>query len=152
MTVFRIVSHKHRTTDLSGTGSFNVGGRWNDVSTYAVYTSESRALAALELLVHTEISDAPPDLFIITIDINDNAPVYIVATTELPQNWRLPENSAVKNFGSQLLAENMYLALNVPSAVMPYEFNLVLNPLYPAFAALVNITDVPQHAFDERLG
>src|SRR5271165_5285010 len=99
MIVYRIVKQKNRTTDLSGIGSYHVGGRWNNPGTYAIYTSENRSLAAFELLVHIDESEAPPHLFIMSIEINNNTPVYDMLDSDLPGNWRSPENSALKNMG-----------------------------------------------------
>src|SRR4051812_26209700 len=106
MMVYRIVKNLSRTTDLSGTGSFSEGGRWNDPGTYAIYTSENRALAAMELLVHIDESEAPPGLFIISIEISNKAPVYLVPDNKLPPGWRSPENIGVKNLGGNLIAGN----------------------------------------------
>jgi len=151
MIVYRIVKQKNRTTDLSGTGDYNVGGRWNNPGIYAVYTSENRALAAFELLVHTDQSEAPPNLFIMSIEINQNAAVCNVKDTDLPENWKSPENSALKNMGDKLLSGNKYLAIKARSAIMPYEYNYILNPHFPRFYDLVKVVNVESYNIDERL-
>jgi RES domain-containing protein len=151
MIVYRIVKHKSRTGDLSGTGAYREGGRWNSAGTYAVYTSENRALAALELLVHLDGSEIPPGMFIMSVNISDDTAIYTVPATEIPGNWRVPGNVALKHLGDQLLIANEYLAIRVPSAVMPYEYNYVLNPLYPGFAGLVKVEHIVEYSLDERL-
>ena len=67
------VKAKKRTTDLSGTGAYNAGGRWNSSGVYALYTSENRSLASLEVLVHVDEGELPPDLYVMTIEIVDSA-------------------------------------------------------------------------------
>ena len=151
MIVYRIVKNKSRTTDLSGTGAYNEGGRWNNAGTYAVYTSENRALAALELLVHIDESEAPPNLFIMSIEISNTAPIYDVIDTDLPEDWRLPENSALKNMGDKLLSANKFVAIKARSAIMPYEYNYILNPHYPGFHDLAKVAGVEDYNFDARL-
>ncbi len=151
MVVYRIVKQKNRTTDLSGTGAHREGGRWNNTGTYAVYTSESRSLAALELLVHLDEPEAPPGLFIMSIEINNRAAIYEIPDTDLPQDWRSPENSALKNMGDKFLADIKYVAIKVRSAIMPFEYNYILNPLYQKFHNEVKIVNVETYSLDERL-
>ncbi|MEO6815010.1 MAG: RES family NAD+ phosphorylase, partial [Ginsengibacter sp.] len=100
MLVYRIVKLKRRTKDISGTGAFNEGGRWNSEGVFALYTSENEALAMLELLVNVELAELPPNLFIMTIMIDDSAPVYKVPDRILPKDWRLPENIFLKESGN----------------------------------------------------
>jgi RES domain-containing protein len=64
MLVYRIVKNRARVNDLSGTGAFMNGGRWNYEGTYALYTSEYRSLALLETLVHTEDEELPPTVIV----------------------------------------------------------------------------------------
>ncbi|MBM2839324.1 MAG: family phosphorylase, partial [Deltaproteobacteria bacterium] len=66
MDLFRIAKTKY-INDLSGNGARVYGGRWNEKGVAVIYTSESRALAALEFLVHTPMALAPKDLSMLTI-------------------------------------------------------------------------------------
>jgi len=151
MRVYRIAKKKQRSNDLSGTGAYNEGGRWNNVGVYALYTSENRALAILEVLVHVEESELPPNLFIMTINIEDSAPVYEVKDSELPKDWREPENIALKTMGDKLFEDNKYIGLKVRSAVMPDEYNYILNPLHPDYKNLVKVISVEDYDVDKRL-
>ncbi len=151
MTVFRIAKSKLRAGDLSGTGAFKVGGRWNNPGVFALYTSENQALAMLELLVHIEESELPPDLYIITLEIDERAPILELRDDKLPADWRLPDNIVLKNTGARLLNNKQYIGFRVRSAVMPDEYNFVLNPLYPDFNKLVRITRVDRLEVDQRL-
>src|SRR5204863_6047762 len=49
---YRIFKPKHAATAFTGEGARLYGGRWNNKGTPMVYTAGSRALAALEMLVH----------------------------------------------------------------------------------------------------
>ncbi len=151
MIVYRIAKKKNRSIDLSGKGAYNEGGRWNNVGVYALYTSENRALAALEVLVHVEESELPPNLYIMTIEINDSAPVYKVKDSEMPKDWRQPESIDLKALGDRLLDYNKYIGLKVRSAVMPNEYNYILNPLYPDYNNLVKVLNVENLSVDGRL-
>lgn len=151
MLVYRIAKKKKRSNDLSGQGAANEGGRWNNEGVFALYTSENRALAMLELLVHVEETELPPNLFVMTLEFDDSAPVYFISDADLPADWRLPENLAIKKIGDKFFRERKYLALKVRSAVMPQEYNYILNPLFPRFYDLVKIIKVEDYVRDERL-
>lgn len=151
MIVYRIAKKKSRSADLSGIGAYNEGGRWNSQGTYALYTSQNRALAALEVLVHVEESELPANLFIMTIEVDDSAPLLSITDSALPADWRVPENIALKAMGDRIFAENKYIGIKVRSAVMPNEYNYVLNPLYPGYSTLVKVLAVDSYDVDERL-
>lgn len=152
MRVYRIVKAEKRTTDLTGTGAYNEGGRWNSEGVYALYTSEHSALAMLEVLVHVDESELPPDMFIMTIEIAEAAPIFTIADEDLPANWRLPENIVLKEMGDAIFAEKKWLGIKVRSAVMQDSFNYVLNPLFPGYYDLVKVVAVQPLAVDKRLG
>jgi RES domain-containing protein len=151
MFVYRIVKSKFRTDDLSGTGAYRTGGRWNSKGTYMLYTSENSSLAYLETLVHFEEADYPPDLFIITIEIHKRAPVYTVRDEEYPENWKQLELLENKTLGDRWMNERKFLAIQVKSAINECEYNYLLNPLFPRFTDLVRITETAQIKVDERL-
>jgi len=151
MTVYRISKTEERGHDLSGTGAFKAGGRWNNVGVFALYTSENQALAMLEILVHVEESELPANLYIATIEIDDNAPVYNLPDSELPPDWRIPDNIQLKNTGDKILNEKKYLAFKAKSAVIPEEFNFILNPLHPDYSRYVRIVKLSLVDVDKRL-
>ena len=51
MELYRISQTKY-IDDINGTGSKKYGGRWNKPGVAALYTSQARSLAMLELIVH----------------------------------------------------------------------------------------------------
>ena len=87
MLVYRIAK-KDVIKDLSGTGAKLYGGRWNHKGTAVVYTSETRALATVEFLVHVSLSNAPRGLMIATIEIPCNIASEDVPRGSLPRGWR----------------------------------------------------------------
>lgn len=151
MIVYRIAKRKARANDLSGTGAYNEGGRWNNAGTFALYSTESISLALLEVLVHVEASELPPHLFIMTIQIDDTAPILTIKPSRLPANWRIPENLELKSLGDNILRSNRYLAIKGPSAVVPGEYNYILNPQFPRFFDLVKVKHVNEYTTDSRL-
>src|SRR5688500_18033083 len=151
MVVFRIVKNRTRTSDLSGKGAYLAGGRWNSEGTYMLYTSANSSLALLENLVHFDVADMPPHLYLMHIEIDDRAPVYILPDKEYPSDWLGLELFENKVIGDRFASEAAYLALKVRSAVNPLEFNFLLNPLFPRYHDLVKVIQVEELPFDQRL-
>ena len=151
MQVYRIVQKHLRTTDLSGIGAFHAGGRWNSKGTYMIYTSENSSLAYLENLVHFDKSLMPPELFIMTIDVDDASPIKTLIDAEYPADWMKVGLLASQHLGDRWMADVNYIGVKVKSAVNPFEFNYLLNPLYPGFLGRVKISSVTPIDVDGRL-
>lgn len=151
MILYRIAKKKERANDLSGQGAANEGGRWNNEGTFALYTSESRALAMLELLVHVDETELPPNLFIMTIEVDESALLYEMPDDDMPEDWRMSENLSLKNLGDSFFKDRNFIGRKVRSAVMPQEYNYVLNPLFPRYYDLVRIKNIEDYGRDGRL-
>ncbi|MEO8853350.1 MAG: RES family NAD+ phosphorylase [Ginsengibacter sp.] len=151
MLVFRIVKLKKRTKDISGIGAFNEGGRWNNEGVFALYTSENEALAMLEILVNVDLTEFPPNMFVMSIQIDDDAPFYKVPDKTLPKNSRLPENIFLIELGDKIFKEKKYIGIKARSAVMENSYNFILNPVYPGFYNLVKVIKVNRLEIDKKL-
>lgn len=131
MRLFRIAKTEF-IRDLSGAGSRAYGGRWNRKGTALVYTSESRALAVLEYLVHVPLALAPAGLSFLRIDVPDDAEVKTVDAASLPANWKAyPPPQGLAAMGTKWALTNETLLLRVPSVVVEDEFNYLVNPSHP---------------------
>jgi RES domain-containing protein len=112
--------------------------------------SDSRALAAMELLVNLDPGLAPPELLFIAVDVPDGI-ITTVDIARLPSGWRAyPAPDAVKDIGTEWLKAGTSAALLVPSAVMPDERNLLLNPEHAKFRR-VKIGKPSKFTFDGRI-
>ncbi len=151
MVVYRIVKSEARTRDLSGKGAFIEGGRWNNPGIFLLYTSMNSSLAILESMVHFDESELPPRMFIMHIEIDETAFIYQFPDDNLPANWRRPENIELKEIGDKLLRDNQYVGIKVRSAVNPEEYNILLNPLFPAYYDLVKVIAAEPYDLDQRL-
>ena len=114
-----------------------------------VYTSESRSLAILEHRVHT--AEIVPHLVLIPADLPDATPVTRIALDALPVDWNAyPAPEELKQMGTDWIALAETAALVVPSAVIPGDQNVLLNPRHPDFQAL-RIGQPETFAYDRRL-
>ncbi|WP_046743840.1 RES family NAD+ phosphorylase [Kordia zhangzhouensis] len=150
MIVFRIDRAKRKNNLLSGIGAEKIGGRWNEIGTRAVYTSQHISLAYLEVVMHLDITeDLPDDRILVHIEIPDE--VMIHELKKLPKNWNtFPYNSYTQEIFTRFVQENKYAVLKVPSAIVRDEFNYILNPLHPDFHK-IKVMKVQKFTFDSRL-
>lgn len=150
MNVFRITRAKY-AKDISGTGARLYGGRWNPKGLAVLYTAESRALAALELLVHLPPHLLPEDIKLITLEVPDDLLVETWLVSELPQTWRrYPASDELAAMGEKWVLSGKSLILKVPSVIIPQEFNILINPIHEAFDR-VEILTVEDFRIDDRL-
>src|SRR5947209_3035841 len=122
MIVYRVSSSKY-ADDLTGEGARLHGGRWNHKLTPCLYTAATRALAILEYSVNVNIDDIPRALSIAGIEMLDTG-MLLLEQAQLPGDWQqAPAPSSTKDFGTTLLNQNQYLAIQIPSVVIPEEYN-----------------------------
>lgn len=134
MRVYRIEREKYLETTLNGIGAALTDGyRWNSLQTYLVYTSESRALATLEVSVHIDLSeDLPTDRFYVEIEIPDDIEILELKMEELPENWdSKPPLLETQFIGDDFVNQNNAAVLKVPSSIVPPESNYLINPNHP---------------------
>lgn len=143
------VSKAKRATDLSGKGAAIEGGRWNDIDVPAVYMGLTPAICCLETFVHATTRPSFP-LKITSFVLPDDPALYFEpAPADLPPGWSaLPADRQSMRYGSEWLERRSHLGLIVPSAVLPLERNIVVNPLHQAIAR-VRVDAVYDFAYDE---
>ncbi|PSR53495.1 RES superfamily protein [Adhaeribacter arboris] len=150
MIVFRL-SKQMYCTDLSGTGAFKVGGRWNSKGTALVYTADSRALSMAEVAVHIPVGILPKDYFLVSLRIPDDS-VTEVEQSNLPPDWNaFPRSFSTQQFGDNFVKTGKSLVLKVPSAVVPGDFNYLINPLHPLIHQVTLVGEPAPFSFDSRL-
>ena len=152
MRVFRIEREKYLESTLSGLGAAQTDGfRWNSLNTRLVYTSESRALATLEVSVHLDLSeDLPRDRYYVEIDIPDEVEILELSVGDLPESWASkPPSRQTQYIGDDFVNENSAAVLKVPSCIVPFEYNYLINPIHLQAKLLSVISMVPL-SFDPR--
>jgi len=101
--------------------------------------------------VHLDDDDLAKDYVGIPAEIPDSVKITLVRIPDLPRAWRhLPRPQALADLGSCWAAARETAVLAVPSAIIPHEFNYLLNPLHPHFKR-VRIGRPEPFSFDPRL-
>lgn len=149
MRVYRLCRAPFRALD--GEGARLYGGRWNAPGRPVIYASGSLALAALEYLVQVDVEDVPADLVALTLHVPDDVAVETIDPGALPAGWeRAPEPAVCRALGDAWLGARRALVLRVPSAPVPEEPNVLLDPRHPDAGRIGVVAERPFH-YDPRL-
>lgn len=136
--------------ELDGEGARLYGGRWNSEGLGVVYLSTSLALAALEYLVHVEVSMVPSDLISVELEVPDRVSRERVEVSALPEDWNTSSDHPIcVDMGNAWVGQGQSCLLFVPSAVIPNSWNVLLNPLHPDGKYIQH--RIERFAFDRRL-
>lgn len=147
---WRLVKAEHAADAFSGEGAAKYAGRWHSEGTRVVYTSDTAALAALEILVHIRRRSRVPNFVLIACYFHE-ALVEDLDVSQLPDDWSAAAApTALRKFGDQWVRSRASAVLKVPSAVIPMDFNYILNPEHPDFQSIEYGEPRPFH-LDVRL-
>ncbi len=136
MRLWRICREIHAASAFSGEGARLYGGRWNSPGVQAVYTSTSLSLAAVETFVHLEPNLRPDDLVSIEAELSDKVQTERIDPKSLPRKWYELRDESLRAIGDRWIRAGKTLALDVPSAAIRGEWNVLLNPEHSDFRKL----------------
>lgn len=141
MRLYRVAQERY-AADLSGKGAELYGGRWTPAGYPVIYTAEHPALAGFEKLVHAgiDVTNAPLSHRLVVIDVPEGAIERIA---------HLPDDPV--EVGRTWLDAGGKLLLQVPSVVVPYARNYLVNVRHPAMAE-ITVSDNVAFVFDRRIG
>jgi RES domain-containing protein len=148
ITAWRLVAEARADTAFDGEGSYKYGNRWNHEGTRVVYLAHTTSLAALEILVHAKKYQALPMYSAFSVTFDER---LLSDVPSLPNDWQQsPAPESTKTLGSRWAAGKRSVVLRVPSVIVPWEYNYVLNILHPDFRR-VKIGKSLSFTFDRRL-
>lgn len=152
LVAWRLSKATYAATARSGDGAARRPGRWHGPGRRVVYAASSGALALLETLVHVGGTDLLRAAYVV---VPVRVPADLVETLDraaLPADWQAyPHPEATRALGNAWLDTARSVALVVPSAVVPHETNVLLNPQHPAFGR-VEVGAPEAFPVDPRLG
>lgn len=135
---------------LSGEGARLGGGRWNHAGIPVVYASETLSLAALELFVHFTRKDITiaKSLLAIPVEIPDSVVISDILRETLDAGWdSSPPPDFTRDLGTDWVHKGSSAIRRVPSAIIPAEHNLVMNPRHPDFAKITHARQTARFLF-----
>ncbi len=149
MEVYRIV-HNKWSDRLTVSG---LPARWNSAGIFIIYTACSRSLACLENIVHMGSIDLVETYVTMVISIPDDIEMKELAVSSLPAGWSQTGEMAYlkcRSFGDRWAKDVETAILKVPSAIVPFESNYLINTGHPDFNK-VSIVTKEQFSFDQRI-
>jgi RES domain-containing protein len=133
--------HCYRVGDPAGrypifdaTGSTLYPGRWNEVTSPMIYTSEHYSTAILEKLVHGS-GFLPPNQHFIEIAIPAGVTYEVFSEAHHP-GWHAPDCAVARAFGHRWYIEKRSALLLVPSVVARIERNVLIHPDHTDFGRI----------------
>jgi RES domain-containing protein len=150
MQIWRICRARYAAEAFSGHGARRFGGRWNTPGVPMVYASTSLALAAIELFVHLEPNQQPDDLVSIAAALPDGEPAMRLEPDGLPRGWWTDDVESLRTLGDQWIRNATSLAIEVPSAALRVEWNVLVNLLHAHIGEL-RIEPPQPFVFDARM-
>ena len=121
---------------FSGEGAYLAGSRWNTPGRRMSFAAEYESLAMLEYLVHATSEAFFEDVVLVVAELPDRY-IASVDAAKLPKDWRsFPPGGGTQRIGDEWLASGASVALLVPSAIVPRERNVLVNPQHRDFSRL----------------
>ena len=147
---YRIIKREFAASLWSGDGARIHGGRWNSRGVAVIYAAENRSLAAMEQLVHL-VKPRVLNGYLIASITFVSAQVQRVDLNALPAGWDgAVAPAALRQYGDNWARLGKHPVLAVPSAVIPGEWNYLINPAHRGFGSLVKSIPMP-FMYDARL-
>lgn len=149
MLVYRITTSKY-ASELSSSGAAN---RWNQEGEFVLYSAESRSLASLEFVVHRAAIQPKLNYKVLVIELDvPQSQIRKMGIDELPKKWRRVSNySTLQEIGSKWYSKSKKLVFQIPSAIIPQEYNYIINTKHELFKSKVKIVDRESYFWDTRL-
>lgn len=147
MLVYRITkaTYADRLTASGG------AARWNSRGQFVIYTAATRALACLENVVHRSGEGLAADFRVMVIEVPEPLSVVDIPIKSLPDNWfDFRQYDGCQRIGGEWLESGRSAVLKVPSAIIPNEWNYLLNPAHPDFRQ-ISLLRTESFSFDPRI-
>ncbi|MGB3452537.1 MAG: RES family NAD+ phosphorylase [Moheibacter sp.] len=149
MTVFNIRKSKY-SNSLIASGTAN---RWNKDDEFVIYCSGTVSLSVLELVAHRNSIDISSDYKLLNIALKINkSDIEVITQEELPKNWKsIKAYPVLQEIGSEWYSQQKSLILCVPSALVHWENNYLINTAHPDFKKKVSLLKTEDFIWDSRL-
>lgn len=149
MVIYNIRKSKY-TNQLEASG---IANRWNKEEEFVIYAGWSIALSVLELLAHRSSIKIGEGYRLLSIRLDiGSEDLMEIHIQNLPKDWKLIKSYPIlQQIGSDWYNNQKSLVLKVPSALVPWEHNYMINTRHPLFKEMVSLLSVEDFDWDDRL-
>jgi RES domain-containing protein len=149
--IYRVETARFANESRSGIGGFLAGGRWNTPGRHAVYCAGTLALGILEVLAHLTPASRTVKRVYFTISLDELA-VEVVPRAAVPVRFcGETDLTLTQKIGDDWLSHSRSVALKVPSAIVPGEFNYILDPKHTDYSEAAKWSEPAPLELDRRI-
>lgn len=151
--IWRIAAEtpSYRACEMNGAGAKKTGGRWNSPDLAVLSCSSSITLSVLETLSYLNAMSLPFHRFLVRMALPDRIWTKPKEPTPPPGRWdAVPAGLASRMAGDECVRQGESALLVVPSAIIPEESNILINPAH-ADSAEIAATTLRRWIYDPRL-
>jgi RES domain-containing protein len=129
LTAWRLTRAEYGASAFSGIGSALRAGRWHLIGRPMVYAASSPSLALLETMANVDKQGLIESRYVVLrVRVPFELVEYLDASA-LPDDWQAwPHSVSTQRIGTKWFEERRSAALVVPSAIVPHDTNVLLNP------------------------
>lgn len=154
MQLWRIATdtRNYEAHDTSGAGAAISAGRWNAPGTPMLYCAMNPSLACLETMVHLGAT-LPLNRYLVSLEVPHAvwAKASKRTAASLPVGWEaIPEGIVSVRVGEDWVKAASSAILLVPSAIVPEDIVVLINPQHPD-AAGITAKKLRKWLYDPRL-
>ena len=137
--IYRLTKARYAESAFSGKGSVRRDGRWHQRGVRLAYASDTPAGALLEIIAYTEASSRlEHDYVLFDVRFDPSEHLLTVGADVLPTDWRaVPWPASTQEIGTFWYEEQASTVLEVPSAIVPRQYNYLINTQHPRFEELL---------------
>jgi len=149
MFVYNIRKAKYSNAAIAS----GIANRWNKDEEYVLYAGGTISLSALELVAHRSSINIKMGYKLLHIQTSiQPSDIKTIEVKDLPKNWKSIESyPALQKMGSDWYCSQQSLLLKVPSVLIPWESNYIINVHHPDFSKKVVLESVEDFTWDNRL-
>ncbi|RYY54166.1 MAG: RES domain-containing protein [Chitinophagaceae bacterium] len=147
MEAYRITLEKYAKSLVAS----GIPARWNSRDINVIYAAGSRALACLENVVHRNSLGSSHYFKTVRILVPDNLVMEEILLSDLDTDWMdYRHYPYTQGIGDAWVVAQSSAVLRVPSAIIPAEYNYLINPLHRDFRKIKH-NGVEPFYFDKRI-
>lgn len=142
MIVYRLSTTRY-STSLDASGRKN---RWNSEGNKVIYTGSSTALSVLELMYGQVNIGFGLEFSFMYIEIPDGISIQTIpyGSADLPPGWDDKADLRIaQRIGDEWYKAQQYCVLQVPTILVPDNYNFVINTTHSEFAKIKLIKTFP---------